>query len=69
MDGLKLKYNVTKLEDGSRVCDCFVLRPQNDIAARKALLAYADATDNIQLKDDIEIWIDDINNDYELNKM
>lgn len=69
VDGLKVKYNVTKVEDGSRVCDCFVLRPQKDIAARKALLAYADATDNKKLKDDIEIWIDDINNDYELNKM
>jgi hypothetical protein len=36
-DGLKVKYNVYKVSDGSKVLDCFVLRPQKDNAARIAL--------------------------------
>ncbi len=61
MEGLKIKYIVRKVEDGSLVNKCFVLRPDKDEAARKALLAYADATDNKQLAEDIRKWIDDIN--------
>lgn len=56
-DGLKVKYNVTKLEDGSTVHDCFVLRPDKDPAAVKALQAYAAATQNKVLADDIYAWV------------
>lgn len=61
MDGLKVKYNVFKISDGSAVEECFVLRPDRDPAAKVALLAYADATDNTALADDIRRWMDAIN--------
>lgn len=54
---LKVKYNVTKVEDGSVVTDCFVLRPQKDAAARAALRAYAAATGNKLLAADIRKWL------------
>lgn len=60
MDGLKHKYNVYKTSDRSLVSDCFVLRPEKDEAARIALLAYADATDNEPLAQDIRQWMDSI---------
>ena len=41
--------------------ECFVLRPDRDPAAKAALLAYADATDNVALADDIRRWMDTIN--------
>jgi len=56
-DGLKAKYNVFKVSDGSAVCDCFVLRPGKDPAAVAALRAYAAATDNKVLADDIYHWV------------
>jgi len=59
-NGLTLKYNVTKIEDGSIVGNCFVLRPDMDHAARAALKAYADATPNNALRRDIRGWIDEI---------
>lgn len=59
-NGLKLKYNVTKVKDGSPVYDCFVLRPDKDPAARAALRAYADATTNDELRNDIREWVDEI---------
>lgn len=58
MEGLKIKYNVYKVSDGSIVHDCFVLRPGKDPAAQAALMAYADATDNAVLADDIRRWMD-----------
>ena len=61
MDGLKVKYKVFKISDHSIVEECFVLRPGKDPAARAALLAYADATENTALADDIRRWIDSIN--------
>ena len=53
MDGLKVKYIVLKVKDGSTVDGCFVLRPDKDPAARAAVLAYADATENTMLAEDI----------------
>lgn len=55
--GLKQKYLVFKADSGERVMDCFVLRPQKDLAAAEALRAYANATDNKVLADDIRNWI------------
>jgi len=40
-EGLRVKYNVTKVSDGSVVNDCFVLRPDKDPAAVAVLRAYA----------------------------
>lgn len=59
-NGLKFKYNVTRVEDGSPVYDCFVLRPDKDPAACAALKAYADATTNNELCEDIREWVAEI---------
>lgn len=56
-DGLKPKYRVFKMEDGTLVDDCFVLRPDKDYAAREALRFYAEKTKNSQLARDIYNWI------------
>lgn len=58
MEGLKIKYNVFKVEDGSEVNGCFVLRPDKDPAAVKALRAYALATENDKLAREINSWLD-----------
>lgn len=55
--GLKVKYDVTKVSDGSTVNNCFVLRPDRDPAAVEALRAYALATPNKQLAADIYTWV------------
>lgn len=60
MEGLKVKYIVTKIEDGSVVENCFVLRPQIDEAARAALYAYAATTKNLMLAADIRAWLKSI---------
>lgn len=59
-EGLKIKYNVTKVENGQPVNDCFVLRPTKDNCAKEALLKYAEVTDNKALAQDIVIWLEDI---------
>ncbi|MFV0353478.1 MAG: hypothetical protein ACK5JF_14425 [Oscillospiraceae bacterium] len=56
-DGLKLKYTVSKIEDGSIVENCFVLRPDKDPAAKAAMYAYAIATTNKVLSEDIKKWM------------
>lgn len=56
-EGLKIKYNVTKIEDGSVVNDCFVLRPNKDPAAVEALRAYAKATPNKALAEDFLTFV------------
>lgn len=56
-NGLKRKYIVFKSDTGESVEDCFVLRPDIDDAARAALRAYADATNNEQLSADIRNWL------------
>lgn len=59
-EGLKIKYNVHKIEDGSIVNNCFVLRPDKDPAAFEALLAYAEHTENDVLREDIHMWCQSI---------
>lgn len=53
--GLYGKYTV--LKDGQRQRNCFVLKPRSDPAARAALEAYADATDDEALEEDIRDWL------------
>ena len=64
MKGLYPKYNVYKIVgeafEDEKIYGCFVLRPQKDYAARKALLAYAKNTENETLKEDIEKWLENI---------
>ncbi len=55
--GLKSKYLVFKADTGEKVENCFVLRPDKDLAAVAALRAYAEATDNETLADDIFNWV------------
>lgn len=59
-EGLKIKYNVYKIEDSTPVYDCFVLRPTKDKAALYALTAYANWTKNKELAADIEKWVQSI---------
>ena len=56
-NGLILKYDVKKIETGETVNNCFVLRPDKDPAAVTALRAYARATPNKALADDIMAWV------------
>lgn len=59
-EGLKIKYNVTKVSDGSPVYDCFVLRPDRDPAAIAAIYAYAEATPNKTLAEDLRRWMEEL---------
>ena len=52
-DGLRQKYRVYKAKDNTPVDGCFALRPEKDPAARIALEAYAKATDNKALSEEI----------------
>ena len=52
-DGLRQKYRVYKAKDNTPVECCFVLRPEKDPAARIAMEAYAKATENKELLEDI----------------
>ena len=55
--GLYTKYIITKA-DGTPVNDrCFILKPDKDPAAVAALHAYAAATDDEQLRNDLYAWI------------
>lgn len=56
-NGLYDKYLVVKKVDGTTVTGCFILRPENDPAAVIALQAYADATKNKRLADDLYKWV------------
>lgn len=55
--GLYNKYMVIKVVDGTVIEDCFILRPEKDPAAVKAMQAYAAATDNKALAGDIYKWV------------
>ncbi len=55
--GLKAKYLVFKADTGEKVDNCFILRPGKDPAAIEALRAYASATDNEILAEDIYNWV------------
>jgi hypothetical protein len=50
-EGLYAKYEVRKRDE--QVEDCFVLEPKDDRAARAALKAYAAATENDELAEDL----------------
>ena len=55
--GLKTKYLVFKADTGAKVDNCFILRPGKDPVAIEALRAYASATDNEILAEDIYNWV------------
>ena len=55
--GLFGKYLVIKVVDGTVIENCFILRPDKDPAAVTALQAYAAATDDQKLADDIYKWV------------
>lgn len=55
--GLYNKYMVVKVVDGTVIENCFILRPDKDPAAVKALQAYAAAADNGRLAYDIWAWV------------
>jgi len=62
-EGLYDKYEVT--QTGAPVLGCFVLEPESDPDAREAIRAYAGATDNDQLADDLREWMDQLEADNE----
>lgn len=62
--GLYVKYEVRKKETGELVEDCFVLRPDRDIAAFRALEAYAEETENRELSCQIEHWLENLKKHY-----
>jgi len=55
--GLYTKYLVFKREDGSRVENCFVLKPASDPAAREAMLRYIAITSDKELAQGITEWM------------
>lgn len=55
--GLYDKYMVIKQVDGTTITDCFILRPEKDPAAVVAMQAYAAATKNKRLADDLYKWV------------
>jgi hypothetical protein len=55
--GLYTKYKIT-YPDGKPVSGyCFVLKPEKDPAARAAMAAYAEHTDNWRLRRDINDYL------------
>ena len=56
--GLYGKYIVKKADTQEQVENCFVLKPDVDPAALKALKIYVEATSNHRLKKDLVDWID-----------
>lgn len=57
-EGLHERYSVAK--DGEAVEECFVLEPGDDPAAREALIAYAEETDNDDLAQDLREWVTEV---------
>lgn len=56
--GLYNKYQIINRETGQEADgQYFVLKPAKDPAARAALMAYAEATDNEQLAVDVTAWL------------
>lgn len=51
------KYMIIKVVDGTAIEDCFVIHPGKDPAAVAALQAYAQATENRMLADEIYRWV------------
>jgi hypothetical protein len=57
--GLYSKYRVMKRDTGEELDGpCFVLRPDRDVAAMRALYRYAELTSDNQLREDLERWLD-----------
>lgn len=56
-NGLYEKFFVVKRVDGTTITDCFVLVPEKDPAAVVAMQAYAAATPNKALADDLYRWV------------
>jgi len=56
--GLYPKYVVQHADGRGLDGDCFVLRPDRDLAAWHALFTYATFTDNERLADDIYAWLE-----------
>ena len=64
--GLYQKYQITKA-DGSPVDgEYFVLKPRNDLAARHAIMEYANRTKNEQLSVDLYKWMAELAESYPL---
>lgn len=52
------KYIILHADDGTFVEGfCFVLKPESDPAARTALRAYALATPDVELENDLLVWL------------
>lgn len=51
------KYLIVKVVDGTYIENSFFICPEKDPAAVKAMQAYAAATDNKSLADDIYKWV------------
>jgi hypothetical protein len=60
MNGLYGKYLVINNLSGEAVKNCFVLRPETDLAALSALKKYARETEDIELSNDLLAWIETI---------
>ena len=59
-DGLIFKYCVFKIQNGQLgelVDNCFVLRPDKDLAARYALRTYSRYCESASLAQDINDWL------------
>jgi len=61
--GLYNKYAVFKTGDPTPVYSAFVLKPETDPVARKALRLYASLTKNEHLKRDLKRWLAIIDTD------
>lgn len=55
--GLYEKYVVIKKVDGTTITDCFILVPEKDPAAVVAIQAYAAATSDKRLADELYKWV------------
>jgi hypothetical protein len=53
--GLYDKYTV--LQNGEEQDGCFVLKPESDAAALKALRTYANETNDLELRSELRGWI------------
>ena len=63
--GLIQKYIVFKADDQTIITDCFVLRPEKELAkgskaAIAAIRAYAETTENKSLAEDLVAWMNNI---------